>query len=113
LREDAELTAAQSCAHLSCSPGKMSLIENGKQGVTPGEVTALLDFYRADDSSSAEALRLASVPWPRKRKRRRALYQEAVPQTARRYVALDRKSTRLNSSHVSSSYAVFCLKKKS
>src|SRR5699024_12705972 len=27
-------------------------------------------------------------------------------------VRLDRKSTRLNSSHVSSSYAVFCLKKK-
>src|SRR5437868_10577863 len=27
-------------------------------------------------------------------------------------VTLDRKSTRLNSSHVSSSYAVFCLKKK-
>src|SRR5699024_12860147 len=28
------------------------------------------------------------------------------------YVARDRKSTRLNSSHVSISYAVFCLKKK-
>src|SRR5690349_24055331 len=27
-------------------------------------------------------------------------------------VRLDRKSTRLNSSHVESSYAVFCLKKK-
>src|SRR5439155_19673509 len=27
-------------------------------------------------------------------------------------LALDRKSTRLNSSHVASSYAVFCLKKK-
>src|SRR5207253_3983087 len=27
-------------------------------------------------------------------------------------VALDRKSTRLNSSHVATSYAVFCLKKK-
>src|SRR6266513_447933 len=27
-------------------------------------------------------------------------------------IALDRKSTRLNSSHVSISYAVFCLKKK-
>src|SRR5690625_6574017 len=26
--------------------------------------------------------------------------------------AIDRKSTRLNSSHVASSYAVFCLKKK-
>src|SRR5699024_9611308 len=71
LREDVDATAAQACTHLGCSPGKMSLIENGKQGVTPGEVTALLDFYRADDSSSAEALRLASVPWPRKRKRRK------------------------------------------
>src|SRR5437870_11393933 len=29
-----------------------------------------------------------------------------------RHVALDRKSTRLNSSHVAISYAVFCLKKK-
>src|SRR5690625_2221926 len=28
------------------------------------------------------------------------------------YLFLDRKSTRLNSSHVASSYAVFCLKKK-
>src|SRR5690625_5826571 len=28
------------------------------------------------------------------------------------FVGLDRKSTRLNSSHVASSYAVFCLKKK-
>src|SRR5207302_11106590 len=31
---------------------------------------------------------------------------------ARTAVAGDRKSTRLNSSHVKSSYAVFCLKKK-
>src|SRR5437868_12800352 len=31
---------------------------------------------------------------------------------ARRQGRLDRKSTRLNSSHVSISYAVFCLKKK-
>src|SRR5690606_41576937 len=29
-----------------------------------------------------------------------------------RWVGLDRKSTRLNSSHVKISYAVFCLKKK-
>src|SRR5699024_12423805 len=32
--------------------------------------------------------------------------------TIRDLVILDRKSTRLNSSHVSISYAVFCLKKK-
>src|SRR3712207_7010920 len=33
-----------------------------------------------------------------------------TPRTA--YIALDRKSTRLNSSHANISYAVFCLKNK-
>src|SRR5439155_24961251 len=44
---------------------------------------------------------------------------EAAQQAARRLreetqnnLVLDRKSTRLNSSHVATSYAVFCLKKK-
>src|SRR5699024_12650370 len=35
-----------------------------------------------------------------------------VPQDSLGYTGTDRKSTRLNSSHVSISYAVFCLKKK-
>src|SRR5699024_11952693 len=35
-----------------------------------------------------------------------------VTRFSRAYVPIDRKSTRLNSSHVSISYAVFCLKKK-
>src|SRR6266496_5349579 len=35
-----------------------------------------------------------------------------VPARSRRRAARDRKSTRLNSSHVEISYAVFCLKKK-
>src|SRR5690606_41281920 len=35
-----------------------------------------------------------------------------VPGPAAEAAAVDRKSTRLNSSHVKSSYAVFCLKKK-
>src|SRR5690242_21439861 len=37
-----------------------------------------------------------------------ALVQGTLP----RHVRADRKSTRLNSSHMSISYAVFCLKKK-
>src|SRR5207253_11249344 len=36
----------------------------------------------------------------------------ASPPAARRRRRTDRKSTRLNSSHVAISYAVFCLKKK-
>src|SRR5699024_12231877 len=35
-----------------------------------------------------------------------------LPQRCRCDIRTDRKSTRLNSSHVSISYAVFCLKKK-
>src|SRR5439155_21003875 len=36
----------------------------------------------------------------------------AVPRSRPRATITDRKSTRLNSSHVAISYAVFCLKKK-
>src|SRR5438477_8961370 len=41
------------------------------------------------------------------------LLQDTIPEiAARRMMLRDRKSTRLNSSHMSISYAVFCLKKK-
>src|SRR5690554_7306821 len=39
--------------------------------------------------------------------------EELVRETVRETPSADRKSTRLNSSHVRISYAVFCLKKKS
>src|SRR5437773_3697048 len=54
-------------------------------------------------------------------KERSALAEKIMPFTARVAVVkcrggerhnLDRKSTRLNSSHITISYAVFCLKKK-
>src|SRR5690625_5749391 len=41
-----------------------------------------------------------------------ALSRVAVAGDQGAFVELDRKSTRLNSSHVAISYAVFCLKKK-
>src|SRR5699024_12149049 len=41
-----------------------------------------------------------------------ALWSERFSVQKRYFTASDRKSTRLNSSHVSISYAVFCLKKK-
>src|SRR5438067_7059124 len=64
--------------------------------VMPGQRTAR-QTGRQCGLKPAEALRQPSVPglWSRRQGR-----------------AVDRKSTRLNSSHVSISYAVFCLKKK-
>src|SRR5699024_12568424 len=44
-------------------------------------------------------------------RRNRSAHRQS-PASAAASTATDRKSTRLNSSHVSSSYAVFCLKKK-
>src|SRR3712207_8035946 len=40
------------------------------------------------------------------------LHTGTIPSKSLREAALDRKSTRLNSSHANISYAVFCLKKK-
>src|SRR3989442_10314273 len=45
-------------------------------------------------------------------RRRGRDYPHGDAQLRRRALELDRKSTRLNSSHVRISYAVFCLKKK-
>src|SRR5207249_11330322 len=52
---------------------------------------------------------------PRNQARRKAKPSGSSPKSQHRIVRStrqDRKSTRLNSSHVSISYAVFCLKKK-
>src|SRR5215813_5233322 len=48
----------------------------------------------------------------RSRERRRHVRHAGAPGVGAREPARDRKSTRLNSSHVRTSYAVFCLKKK-
>src|SRR5699024_11513016 len=58
-----------------------------------------------DRISAAELLKTRGSLSPA----RKALVLSRVPRIAR--IRVDRKSTRLNSSHVSISYAVFCLKK--
>src|SRR2546426_9068619 len=57
-------------------------------------------------------LNVARMPWPRRSVRIAASLVEVS--SAMRWSAKprDRKSTRLNSSHLVISYAVFCLKKK-
>src|SRR5207253_3596114 len=42
----------------------------------------------------------------------RLVIEQKLPPPYNRWTELDRKSTRLNSSHVAISYAVFCLKKE-
>src|SRR5438874_5216013 len=62
-------------------------------------------LFRSDSVPLRSTWRRVSSVHPRK------THRDAVTSASFR-PALDRKSTRLNSSHVEISYAVFCLKKK-
>src|SRR5699024_11572333 len=71
---------------------------NGRIDLSQAE--GVMDFIR---SKTTEASKVANQQMQGRLK----TYVESLRQSI-----LDRKSTRLNSSHVSISYAVFCLKKK-
>src|SRR5258705_7165226 len=55
---------------------------------------------------------IAVLPYDQYLKRFPAYLQQLTMESNGKHVTLDRKSTRLNSSHLGISYAVFCLKKK-
>src|SRR3712207_8795912 len=80
------------------------LVILGEPGSPPQrDAAGRLRLNTAPDPSRLPAVR--SPPWARARSRAMAR-PRPVPSL------LDRKSTRLNSSHANISYAVFCLKKK-
>src|SRR3712207_8656073 len=84
--------------------------------------TTLFRSIRRRVGPEAEVGDARAVPEPGPGSLHRVLLQQQRPEPVRRQVAgddqpqadlrLDRKSTRLNSSHANISYAVFCLKKK-
>src|SRR5207249_11580178 len=77
---------------------------------TFGEIRVPADrLWGAQTQRSLENFRISGERMPVELIRALALVKRSC---ARVNIDLDRKSTRLNSSHVSISYAVFCLKKK-
>src|SRR5699024_12161306 len=76
------------------------------------QISILLDFEKiVVEINPATGLNLErlEVLGPRERSEKKIVVAEDSPML--RELLKDRKSTRLNSSHVSISYAVFCLKK--
>src|SRR5437868_8050043 len=71
--------------------------------------TATTEIYTL---SLHDALPIWRARGPGRAQRRDPLHAAAAARLLRQRAQPDRKSTRLNSSHVSISYAVFCLKKK-
>lgn len=92
LREYAELPASTAANQLGCSTAKVSKMENGKQSIRADEVSQLLELYEADDSQTAEALRLTAVPKPR----RRGTYRDSVPDWFRRFLVLESEASELS-----------------
>src|SRR5699024_11383678 len=78
--------------------------------------SGVADHYAEDDNHALALARrcIANLNW-RKQGELRVRQPQAPHYAAEEIYGIipaDRKSTRLNSSHVSNSYAVFCLKKK-
>src|SRR5207249_10476665 len=71
---------------------------------------ARLQLSSDTPSSSSPNPPMPSISWEQFLKSR--VTRRALPLPIEELLNSDRKSTRLNSSHVSISYAVFCLKKK-
>src|SRR5207253_6992972 len=97
---DGHVTGVQTCALPICAPG------SGWRGAAPGARAAWPDDIgpgRRQSRRRCEST-LLRVSFENRRARTTSCrWPETCP---------DRKSTRLNSSHVAISYAVFCLKKK-
>src|SRR5437773_8871739 len=75
------------------------------------ETLCFLQAY-PDDPEVLEHVDRALAEFPRRVARLRAAARGRLHDSGIVNTTLDRKSTRLNSSHITNSYAVFCLKKK-
>src|SRR3712207_7595226 len=76
--------------------------------LTPRQIVAELDRYIVGQADAKKAVAIALRNRWRRQRAPEAIREEIAPNN----IILDRKSTRLNSSHANISYAVFCLKKK-
>src|SRR5690348_10097439 len=89
---------------IAVPPNRVSDIVNGKRSITADSALRLGKYFRV----SPELWLGLQVDYDL-RVAKRTTWLKAEPRVR---VHADRKSTRLNSSHPSISYAVFCLKKK-
>src|SRR3712207_7405071 len=79
----------------------------------PEQVIAALDrYYRETNANIHRGVYDLSERATAQYEAARHMVADFVNSESAREIVLDRKSTRLNSSHANISYAVFCLKKK-
>src|SRR5438132_1895003 len=110
LAVDTVVTAIRACA---VSPQRLVVAIDGRSGSGKTTVAAAVAqaigavIVPCDDFFAAS---VSNTEWDRRTPEQRAA--DAIDWRRLKREAIDRKSTRLNSSHTVISYAVFCLKKK-
>src|SRR5207249_6751803 len=77
-----------------------------------GPERPLVESHLSADPNNANHLRVGVIQFDSPDGNNRTCVAWASFDSGQHWIRRDRKSTRLNSSHVSISYAVFCLKKK-
>src|SRR5690606_39824857 len=87
--------------------------------VNKGEIVSIVGASGAGKTTLLHLLGTLDKPYPKEKSKLHingtdisTLNDTALAKFRNHHIGLDRKSTRLNSSHVKISYAVFCLKKK-
>src|SRR6266702_4925917 len=97
------------------------VLDHLPQGIVVSAADGETIFVNSVAASRQPYGSVADMDSPHGREAREALWRDnrrivtanvVEPSSGRQVIAKDRKSTRLNSSHVAISYAVFCLKKK-
>src|ERR1039458_10783919 len=78
--------------------------------LTPREIVRELDKHVVGQAAAKRAVAIALRNRIRRQKLPPEMAEEVMPKNI---LMIDRKSTRLNSSHLGISYAVFCLDQKS
>src|SRR5690625_1203682 len=117
--EDEELLLSTLAARTKAKNKKEPLsLEELKAKVDAEEAAKAKPVFLTKEQRAEEALKRRQEEVAAKRKqqeeerKRRMNFMEEAKRSERDSMDLDRKSTRLNSSHVAISYAVFCMKKK-
>ena len=93
LRKQAKVSLVEAGKHITTSHVSVSRIEKGQQPITVDDVDALLTMYEAGDKDSAEALRLANTRKSRNRRRRDSPYRDVIPNSFRRYLAMEAEAS--------------------
>ncbi|MBA8823111.1 transcriptional regulator with XRE-family HTH domain [Saccharopolyspora lacisalsi] len=90
LRAAVDVTQQQAATHLGCTQAKIGRFETAKRVPSPGDVSALMDFYAVDDDQRA---RLADLARDARKRGWWHSYSDVLPEWYETYVGLEAEAS--------------------